>query len=392
MPVKDDSSIKNNVYKYIEKTISSRLPMYKKCISEFINYRSQSLFVPIPVDRIYYGSNDANKMFEAINIDKKLISQAISNTYYGEKTNFNPRAAKDEITVLLLSIIRYFLLKKDDKNLDTAMAYLAFSGKFYPSIHSGSFPILPKDYVMEFVINNMLNNKFALKSTGSIFNAVMSICKTWISTYGSRFKSFNDEDVVYLIGQLHSRIRSFMINIAKVYYQAYKNKDYIVYNSDNEEPSVNGGQYHLADSDSFKAERCIQKTMQYITNNRSDYKLCKMCSNESVSTEELRSIIESILINRENLVSIKKAISIMIYTYFANSKSKNVVSMDFITYVISPKPNTKDKNILELKDIIENWLNTSDRYRRRKRRPTTRNNYIRSIMMYFAMIIFKSNK
>lgn len=388
------SSIKDNVYTKIESIIPKRLLQYKTCLSTFITDRHEELFKTAPLDRLYYRESDITKMFEAIGIEKKVVKDAISNTYYGPQANFNPRAAKDELTVLMLTIIRYFLLKKDNKSLDISMIYLAFSGKFYPSIHYMSFPkVVPQDFVMEYVINNMLNNKFVLKSKGNLFAAIMSICQTWIKTYEKRFISYSDEDVVYLIGQLHSRIRSFMINIAKAYYKAYENKDYIVYNSDNEDPKNNGGDYHLASSDSFKAEKVIQRTMSFIVASGADYKLCKLSSNTTVKTEELKSIIESILNDKNNMILVRKAISILVYTYFEQSKDKNVLTMNFITYSITPKPNTKDEHVLELKAIIDNWLNTgSVLYRKRKHRLATRNNYNKALLMYLAMSIYQANK
>lgn len=388
------SSIKDNVYTKIENILPKRLSQYKKCLSTFITDRHAELFKTAPLDRIYYRESDITKMFEAVGIEKRVVKDAISNTYYGPQANFNPRAAKDELTVLMLTIIRYFLLKKDNKSLDVSMIYLAFSGKFYPSIHYMCFPkVVPQDFVMEYVINNMLNNKFVLKSKGNLFAAIMSICQTWVKTYEKRFISYSDEDVVYLIGQLHSRIRSFMINIAKAYYKAYENKDYIVYNSDNEDPTNNGGEYHLASSDSFKAEKVIQRTMSFIVASGADYKLCKLSSNSTVKTEELKSIIESILNDKDNMILVRKAISILVYTYFEQSKDKNVLTMNFITYSITPKPNTKDEHILELKSIIDNWLNTgSALYRKRKHRLATRNNYNKALLMYLAMSIYQANK
>lgn len=388
------SSIKDNVYTKVESILPKRLSQYKNCLSTFITDRHEELFKTAPLDRLYYRESDITKMFEAVDIEKRIVKDAISNTYYGPQANFNPRAAKDELTILMLTIIRYFLLKKDSKSLDISMIYLAFSGKFYPSIHYMSFPkVVPQDYVMEYVINNMLNNKFVLKSKGNLFAAIMSICQTWIKTYEKRFISYSDEDVVYLIGQLHSRIRSFMINIAKAYYKAYENKDYIVYNSDNEDPTTNGGDYHLASSDSFKAEKVIQKTMSFIVASGADYKLCKLSSNTTVKTEELKSIIESILNDKDNMILVRKAISILVYTYFEQSKDKNILTMNFITYSITPKPNTKDEHILELKEIIENWLNTgSALYRKRKHRLATKNNYNKALLMYLAMSIYQANK
>ena len=52
------------------------------------------------------------------------------------------------------------------------MIYLSFSGKFYPSIHYGLFPKFPPSeyrHIMEYVVNNKLNNKYDLKREGSVF-------------------------------------------------------------------------------------------------------------------------------------------------------------------------------------------------------------------------------
>jgi hypothetical protein len=394
MATTNKSSIKDNVYTKIEGILPKRINIYKQCLSTFITDRHESLFKTAPIDRIYYRDADIDKMFTSVNIDKSIVKDAISNTYYGNQPNFNPRAAKDELTILMLCIIRYFIMKKDTKSIDISSIYLAFSGKFYPSIHYMSFPkVAPQDYIMEYVINSMLNNKFILKSKGNLFAAMLSICQTWIQTYEKRFITFSDGDVVYLIGQLHSRIRSFMINIAKAYYKAYENKDYITYSSDNEDPTGNGGDYHLASSDSFKAEKVIQKTMSFIVASGADYKLCKLASNSTVKTEELKSIIESILMDKNNIVLVRKVISILVYTYFEQSSDKNVMTMNFITYSITPKPNSKDLHTLELKQIIDDWLNTgSVLYRKRKHRLASKNNYNRALLFYLAMCIYQANK
>ena len=52
-----------------------------------------------------------------------------------------------------------------------AIVNMAFSGKFYPSIHYGFFKkVQPVEYkwVMDYVVNNMLTGKFDLKSKGNV--------------------------------------------------------------------------------------------------------------------------------------------------------------------------------------------------------------------------------
>ena len=385
--------IKDRVFPSVDKGVTANKAGYRSVITQFMAKRNKAMFSTIPIDRIYYGADDIKQMLDCLHIHNKDVENVIDNTYYGKQRNFNPRAAKDVLTIVMMCVIRYFMIKKDKQNMDLAAIYLAFSGKFYPSIHYGSFHIPPQDYVMEWVINNGLNNKFILKSQGSLFGAISKICQTWIESYEKKFRDFEDDDVVYLISQLHSRIRSFMINIARVYYPAYENKDYMTYNSDNENPEEFGGKYHLAQSDSFRAEKSIQKTMTYIVSSGIDYKLCKLATNETVHTEEIKSIMESIINDKNNLVLMRRVVSILVYTFFLQSKDKNVATMSFVSYCVTPKPNSKDNDYIEMKKIIDDWLNTNSvNYRKRKHRLASRNNYNRSVLMYIAMCIFNANK
>jgi hypothetical protein len=390
--LKSTKAILSMLYPKVEKSFPKNLNKFKSVISKFMNDRNAQLFDTCPCDRIYYGEDDANEMFQALDITKAEVSEAISNTYYYPIASFNPRAAKDEITVLMLTLIRYFMRKKDEKNTELAMIYLAFSGKFYPSIHYMSFPkVQPSEYrhVMEYVLNSMLSNKFDLKTKGSVFGAIKSVGITWLESYDKLFINYDDEDVVYLIQQLHNRIKSFMKNIAELYYEAYGNKDYITYDSD----SLDDSDYHLADNDSLKAERFIERSMEKINTGAVDYKLCKMSADNNVKTEEIKSIIEAILNNKDNILEVKELIRILVYTYFEQSKTKDVSDISFITFSVSPKPNTKDPHIIRMKEILEGWLeDNSVSYRKRKKRLATRNSYNRSILMYFTLIVHIANK
>jgi len=118
-----------------------------------------------------------------------------------------------------------------------------------------------------------------------------------------------------------------------------------------------------------------------------------MSSNSNVKTDEVKEIIEAVTSNNINVGEVKELIRLIITQYFLISKTKDVRDVDFITTSIAAKPNTKDKNILRQKQIIENWLdNNSIAYRRRKSRLATKNNYFKSILTYFTILIHNSNK
>ena len=388
MANKNTHSIRDNLYPLVEKALSNSKIRnnYKKYVNDFFSRRDTDVYDSLPCSRILCSESEMDGLFTALDIEKSKATEAINQTYYSEISNFNPKAALHEFTVTQLCVIRYFTLKNLQKEKDISILLLAFSGKFYPSLHYRSYPtVVPVRHVMEYVVNTRLSQKYDLASQGSVMGAVKSITSTWIETYKSKLKDFDDEDVVYLIQQLHSRIGSFMKNIATEYYKVYEDKDiYMAYSSD----SFEQGDYHLADNDSLKIERQTEAVMNYITSSSVDYKICKACSDDNIIPNEAKAVIESIIMNNENILKIKELVGLMITTYYATHEDKDLTNISFISYTIAPKPNAKQKEIVRQKEIVEEFLEESGTaYMRRRSRIATRNSYERCVRMYFALII-----
>ena len=389
--MKDTTAILDIAYKHIEPLIKKNLNEYKKCVSRFINSRADDLYSNAPYHKMYFSETDILDFYKSTGINRDVIKNAISNTYYADISNFNPSYAKDDFVVSMICIIRYLRSKNDKKNLDLALIHLSCSGKYYTSIFHASFPTFdPQEHIMEYVVTNMANNKFDIVREGNVIGAMKSISTTWSNTYGAKFKDFHDDDVVYLIQQLHNRIKSFMNNIAELYYKAYEDKDlYITYDSDD----VSENNYHLADSDSFKLERIVSSTMNSINTHGVNQLLCKTASNDLVKVNELKSIIENILNDNKNIPLIKEFITLLVVCYFQQSKTKDVRDLDFITFSLKVTPNTKDPYVLRQKEVLNLLLmNNSEHFNRRKSRKATEQAYFRAITAYFAMLIQESMK
>lgn len=389
----NETVILNNVYPMIAANLDKNKSKYKLVVSRFIEKRSESLYDTAPYDRIFFNQNDKDDFYKTMNIDTNKIISEIQKTEYYDIKRFAEDMSKDEFTIAVLCIIRYFYLKNDKRNLELSMIYLAFSGKFYPVIHYNSFPkVMPSQYrhIMDYVINNMMTNKYDIIREGSVIGAVKSVCNTWLSTYGSRLRKFTDDDIVYIIQQLYNRISSFMKNIATLYYEAYANKDvYMTYDSD----SLKEDDYHLADSDSLRAERIVQNALTKLQTSGVDYKLCKLASDTNVKTDEIKTIIESILSNNDNILEVTELIKLIVNIYFANSKTKDVLAVEFLTFSITPKPNSKDPHYIRQRELIETLLQKNAvHYRKRSQRLATRNSYNSALLKYFVFTIHESNK
>ena len=389
--MKDTKSILDIAYHEVETNLKKNLTKYRSYISKFINTRYSLLYSIMPSQQIYFSQTDIDELFKAINVDINAIKKAIQGTYYYSIANFNPRYAKDECTVVLLCIVRYFKLHNMKKELDLALINMAFSGKYYPSIWYGSFPVsAPNEHIMEYIVTNVLTNKFDIVREGNVIGSVKSVATTWVNSYTDKFKDFHDDDCVYLIQQLHNRLRSFMSNIAEVYYEYNENKDaFITYDSDD----VGEETYHLADSDSFKLSRSVENTVNYINSHGIDYRICKMSTNEAIKMNELKSILEVLMGDMKNTPLIREYITLMIACYFQQSKNKDVRELDFVSFSIKAKPNTKDKYVLRQKDLLDKILiNNSEHFARRRNRAATESAYYRAINAYFALVIQQANK
>ena len=381
------SAIKKKLWPLVKESLDkdSVKRNYKKLLNDFISHRSEDLYDNIPCSRMVCSDVEMDKLFDVLSIPKTTVASIIKETYYGNITNFTPLSAKHEFTIIMICVIRYFLLEKMKKDLELAVVHLSFSGKFYPSLHYRSYPkVPPVRHVMEYVVNNKLSKKFDLVTQGSVIGAVKSIGTTWVESYDKKFRDFEDEDIIYVIQQLYSRIGSFIKNIATEYYAAYDDKDaFIVYSSD----SLDSDDFHLADSNTLRIGKYTESVMNAINTNGVDYKICKMCSNSDITPNECKAVMESIISNKDNIPEMKELISTMISLYFESGET-DLTDIKFITYTISPKPTAKQKEIVRLKEIIENWLcESGTAYMRRRSRTATRNSYERCVRMYFAIVI-----
>jgi hypothetical protein len=180
-----------------------------------------------------------------------------------------------------------------------------------------------------------------------------------------------------------------MNNIAELYYEAYKNKDaYITYDSDD----VSEDNYHMADSDSLLIDRYVNATMNYINSHGINYKICKLASNDLVKFDELKGIIDMLTRDNKNIPLIKEYITLMISIYYMDTGKKNIKDIDFVSYSITPKPNSKNSYHLRLKDLSEKMLiNNAANFSRRRSRGATESAYFRAFNAYFALLIQEAN-
>ena len=384
------SIVFKNIYPIVEESLKKNDSKFRDNVAKFFNKNHELVFDIGPYDRIYYTEKDKQDMFDSLKLTEAGIMSIAQNIFYMDWPGYNPTCAKEPYVLVLMCVIRYYLKNSKSRFAELAAIYLCFSGKFYASLHGEFFKSFPPSKyrsVMDYVINNMLSAKFDIKSKGNLFGAIESMVQTYLTTYGDKLqKDINDEDIGKLIQQLRDREKSFLKNISNLYYEAFKNKNYLNYETENIEDEDN---FRLTTNDANEAARITEATMNYLTSNYVSMNICNKCQDKNIRPDEIKGIIESILGDNNNLPQLKKIINIIICDYKMANPNSKVRDINFISYTIQAKPNTKNKYILELKSTIIGWLEAySDRYKIRKKRKETAISYYRSILMYFTLVIY----
>ena len=386
----EDQVIVEEIYPLVDSTMSRKSTALKSCIERFVHKRHDSLYDYAPVDRIYFRKGDVDDFFKSIGVNEKEVTKILPSLYYWETDEL--QACKDEFSLTCLMTLRWLLKNKpsDKALIELTAMYLAFSGKFYASCHYNLWRhYTPMREVMDYVVNYMLSQKFDLVKTKSVWGAMKNLTMTWLDKYKEELASdLTDERISYLIHQLHNRILAFLKNIANNYYEAYEDKRYINAESDN----YGQENYRIANNNSTVAASITEKTMIYFANTQINLSICYSVSGSGVDPYDVKSIFETIINDNKKLDDLRFIINILIVDFCNRYPDvKDITGPKFIAHSISMKPNTKDKNILELKNIILGWLNTSDRYKSIKTQ-ATKNNYYKAILSYIAITVNMANK
>ena len=216
----DTDVIGKKIYPIVSAALQKNESKFKANIKKFFQDRHEQLFAIAPYDRIFFNQTDIDNMYKSLGITESEILQIMKEVFFWDQP-WNPQCAKEPYVETLMCCIRYYLKKNDKKSAYLACTYMAFTGKFYASVHGAAWPtVAPIKYksVMDYVVNNMLSDKFDLKKYGTVFGAIESMCKTFIDTYEKVFKASDATDKNYsdLIQQLRTREMSFMMNIQKL--------------------------------------------------------------------------------------------------------------------------------------------------------------------------------
>ena len=382
--------IATKLYDFIAPRLQKNENKFKAHMANFFNKNHDIIYDVAPYDIVYYTHTDIKNLFDSLGITELEVKNILKECYWHNK-KINPPCIKEPYVDVIMAIIIYYMKLKKHKEAEITLIYLAFSGKFYASLFAKQFPKNPPSKyrsTMDYVVNNMLNDKFDLKTCGSVFGAIRKLCITVLETYKENITGTpDDEDIKYFVQQVRDRESAFIIKIANLYYSAFENKYYLNYETDN---IADGSEFRITDSDATIAARITENAVNFMLVNNVDLGICNEFKDPNLRPTELRDIMEAIMSQKENINQMYRVCNILICDFMRNNHGVRVDNILFIEYSLKEKPNTKDKYIIELQEIIMSWSDeNSPNYRRRKSRKGTAISYRKAVKYYFIRIISK---
>lgn len=378
--------LRDKYYPMIEKNLPKNERTLLRHIGKYRDKNMPILSSPYLTNYPVFSQADEKVVFDACGIN---IVEMKKDTYQttllsgkmatSKKKNFQP------IQILLVLIMRYYILTKQQKKLNVIYHYYAYS--IYWSVFTSWFrKYLPREGTMIYTIDN-LSNKFIIKQLKSLDAMLFYAVDNTIKLQWDRIISSSDGEISYIIDGLKTKVNNYFGGVAKIFYEnhekgeiVFRGEEFLEDGSQRDVKSIGGDVEMLAQE--LTTKFFSEPPRQDIINQVSRLK--------GVSSSELRNTL-TLLVDEQLIEEVKSFYESIFFLYFSddNSKDKNVKSMSFLGIMesIYKKGNSNDKNIRTIKELMNKWLDRGSTTYRATSRLATQNDFRKAIYYYFIFLV-----
>lgn len=385
----DNSVLLKKVAPQVDKALSNTKTVkeLENLVGTYLDKNADKLTTSGPIHRTIFSDDEVNRFFNILNISPAEVRVVLKESKYirGQWQIMN-----NPFNSVAALCIRYFKMKKNQHMMEAMIVYLTLS--MYPSLHYKYFKYEPNENVMSYTINN-LSNKFKIKTTNTIFEALTETTSLSDKTYSRNLIRATDKDITDYIQAYKTRLNSMIRKLANVFYDNEKKGLYL--NQDSE--SNDEEDFRITDNDTMVAERISDSVSMSLSVHGPNMRIITISANMcDISVNELRNTVTSICGDNKNREDIKKLTSAIIFLFIFNSKkSKDLIGTnDFIFYCLEiyKRANTADKNIGKIKYILDMWLSKYSATYKRSQRIATLNNFRKALFTFTVFTIQQSVK
>ncbi len=361
---------------------------FKAIIGSFIDRNGPKLHTAGPQYNIPFTEKDKADYLNLFGFsmqDLKLtIKQAlaaVNNKASFQIVNGNP------IYAVFYCVIRFYAIKKDGKSLNLALA--AFALSMYPMVFWKYFKYGANEATMQYTIDH-LSNKFNIKKTNHIFGLLMGTIQQCFKFHEKFIITGTDVSFVNFTMRVKNAFNSALKKIASEFYNNYSKGLAVHVTSDEFEDNA----VVDVDNDSNKVEGVTDKIVSNLLTVGLDLKLAEMAAKGcGCSISDTRTYLNKIL-TTENPQIIRSFIEsiIFVFMYQSHKSAYEINSKAFLEFCLAlyKKTNSADKNIGNIKKILDKWSDVVGLTKSFSNLGTL-NNYRRAIYMFFVLAIQKYN-
>lgn len=388
--IADTTILKDLCYKKINDVLATPAgdKKYRLIVNDFMEAHMDKLMTPGPLYLIPFSTAYQERFYTLFDLDpndiKKATKQVVSAT--GVNSDFK-LITQNPYFPMFYFIIRYYTLKKDEKGINTSLGMYCLSS--YWSIFTKFFPNGVSEPVMKYTIDN-LTDKFLIKKYGSIFRALLESAKRSYAFHEKRFSAGKDCDVTAFIQRIRNDQNSMIKKIANEYMINYRAGNAAAETNDmydNDTPILDD-----IENSTTAVQMMVQKVTPQIITSGIDLTFVEAAAKiNRVSISNTRSCLVQI-ISQKNIGVMSELIehTLFMFLYDGNRKIKDIKSQYFLAWgsALFKKTNSKDPNLIRVKEILNNWVEETGLSKKIKVNGT-RVAYEKAIYIYFIFSIQK---
>lgn len=329
------------------------LSEYKTMIDKYIANNADKLFTSGPAARPGFSEEMRSEYIRLTGLSDTKIKEAVKHSKYINPSWFTAKPFNIANSVAT----RYFGMTNNEEYLTITFYYII--AYLYPPLHYRFFRYCnPYEACMEYTINN-LSGKYKLKNFPNMWAAFVDMCKIAYSLHKPKLEKGDDKAYIDYINDIQTRMRSLLRNVSNEYYDNYENGRYL----GTEHESFEEEDYREATSNSGDIENISNKVTSHLIMHGPDMQLTRLAAKmNSVSVNELRNYVTCI-INEKHKQDIHDITENILYLFLFNTEgethsAKEIGTNEFMIHCmkIYKKSNTTNKNIINVKKILDGWV------------------------------------
>lgn len=387
--IKDSPRLKDLVYPRIESTLKDKNNdrKVKKIVNDYVERNMDKLSTPGPLYQLVFGETDKQPYWDLFKITPEEVIKTM--TVITKETGSNSQfmlLRQNPIFVILYFLIRYYTIKNDKIGINVFVSM--FSLAMYPSIFKKYYPKGCIESVMKYTIDS-LTNKFLIKKAGTLFAILNDSGNRAYTFQKSRIINGSDVDVVSYIQRVHNDQNSMFKKITSEYKKNYDAGNYATTKNteyDSDTPIHDGDENATS-----VVQYLVDKVALPIISGGVDVVYAEAAATiAKISVSTTRECLMKILLPK-NLPKLQSFIESILFLYIYEEKTQvsTIKSGAFLVWAeaLFKKTNSKNKNIGNIKGILEEWAKESGVYEKVVEKKAI--SYKKAIFMYIILMIQK---